>query len=256
VTGETRCRVCGLRQAEAIWGPDGRNPTFAVCACCGCTFGREDASPQSIRAYRAQWRSAGTSWADESKRPADWRIEDQLARLPRFTFRILPSLRGAGPGQVPFRFAGTNAFEGLAVEFTGIGGGEWVGNFQRAIGSKDAVLFAPLRTDQAIVVAGGMVYVVELDTHALVRSFGGAVNELFYLPSREHVIFGNGLWFECEDADGIVWKTPRLSWDGTEDVRLEGSFLRGKAFDVNDKAWCPFAVNIDNGEVEGGARAP
>jgi hypothetical protein len=256
VTGETRCRVCGLSQGEAIWGSDGQTPTFASCGCCGCTFGREDTSPQSIRAYRAQWRSAGAPWLDESRKPDDWRLEDQLARLPRFTFRLLPSLRGAGPAPVPFRFAGTSPFEGLVVEFSGIGGGEWVGNFQKAIGTKDAVLFAPLRTDQAIVVAGGMVYVVELDTHALVRSFGGAVGELFYLPDHERIIFGNGLWFECEGPEGLVWKTPRLAWDGTEDVHLDGPHLRGKAFDVNDKAWHPFSVRLEDGKVEGGAHPP
>jgi hypothetical protein len=256
MTGEMRCRICGLRQSEAIWDDDGQTPTFATCACCGCTFGRDDTSPDEIRAHRAQWRSAGAAWHDDAKRPPDWSLKDQLARLPRFTLRVLPGLRGAGPAPVPFRFAGTSPFEGLVVEFVGIGGGEWVGNFQRAIGTKDAVLFAPLRTDQAIVVSGGMGYVVELDTRTLVRSFGGALNELFYLPSREVVIYGNGLWFECEGPDGLVWKTPRLSWDGTEDVRLDGRFLRGSAFDVNDQAWHRFSVNIETGDVEGGAKPP
>ncbi len=256
MTGETRCRVCGLGQGDAIWDVDGQTATFVTCACCGCTFGRDDTSPEAIRAFRSQWRSTGEAWFDESQRPSDWRLRDQLARLPRFTFRVLPSLRGAGPAPVPFRFAGTTPFEGLVVEFVGIGGGEWVGNFQRAIGNKDAVLFAPLRTDQAIVVAGGMGYVVELDTRTLVRSFGGALNDVFYLPDRERVIFGNGLWFECEGASGLVWKTPRLSWDGTENVRLEGYLLRGSAFDVNDQCWHPFAVDIETGDVEGGAKPP
>ncbi len=256
MTGETRCRVCGLGQDVAIWGPDGRTPAAGACACCGCIFGQDDTSPQAIRAYRLEWRSAGAVWSDETKKPAGWRFEDQLARLPRFTFRLLPSLRGAGPAPVPFRFAGTTPFEGLAVELTAIGGGEWVGNFQRAIGTKDAVLFAPGRTDHVLVVAGGMGYVVELDSHALVRSFGGALNELFYLPERERIVFGNGLWFECEGPEGVVWRTPRLSWDGTEDVHLDGALLRGRAYDVNDQAWRPFAVDLETGEVEGGARAP
>lgn len=256
MTGETRCRVCGLRQSEPIWGPDGRTPTLLVCACCGCTFGREDASPQTIRAHRERWRSGGAAWLDPGSKPADWRIEEQLAGLPRFTLRVLPSLRGAGPASVPFRFAGTGPFEGLVVEFVGIGGGEWVGNFQRGIGAKDAVLFSPLRTDQAIVVAGGMGYVVELDTHALVRTFGGAVNDLFYLPEREVVIVGNGLWFECEGPSGILWRTQRVSWDGTQDVRLDRNVIRGSAFDVHDQGWHPFTVDIETGTVEGGAEPP
>jgi hypothetical protein len=256
MTGEMRCRVCGLRQSESIWGADGQTPSLLACACCGCTFGRDDASSQAVRALRERWRASGGAWVEPLKRPASWRVDEQLAALPRFALRILPSLRGAGPAWVPFRFAGTDPFEGLVVEFVGIGGGEWVGNFQRGIGSVDAVLFAPQRTDQAVVLAGGMGYVVELDTHALVRSFGGAVNDLFYLPNREVIIFGNGLWFECEGPAGTVWRTQRVSWDGTRDVRLDGLFVHGSAFDVNDHAWHPFVLNIESGEIEGGAHPP
>jgi hypothetical protein len=256
MAGETRCRVCGFPQGQAIWDDDGQTPSFATCACCGCTFGRDDTSPATIRAYRAEWRATGAAWFDAAQKPADWQLKDQLARLPRFTFRVLPSLRGAGPAPVPFRFAGRDPFDGFVVEFVGIGGGEWVGNFQRAIGTKDAVLFAPRRTDHVIVIAGGMGYVVEIESRTLVRTFGGAVNDLFYLPDRDAVIFGNGLWFECEGADGRIWKTPRLAWDGTKDVRLEGSLLSGNAFDAGEEAWRPFVVDIETGALEGGAKPP
>jgi hypothetical protein len=101
-----------------------------------------------------------------------------------------------------------------------------------------------------------MGYVVEVESRSLVRTFGGAVSELFFLPDREAVIYGNGLWFECEGADGLIWKTPRLAWDGTKDVRLEGSLLSGNAFDAGAEAWRPFVVDIDTGALEGGAKPP
>jgi hypothetical protein len=43
--GEMRCRVCGLRHDEAIWGVDGQSATFDICACCVCEHGYEDCSP-------------------------------------------------------------------------------------------------------------------------------------------------------------------------------------------------------------------
>ena len=243
-------------ESKAIVDDDGQTPTFATCACCGCTFGRDDTSPDEIRGASSPVAIGRRGLARRHEEAPGLEPQGSARATPAVHASSSPRLRGAGPAPVPFRFAGTTPFEGLVVRVVGIGGGNgWATSRERSA-AKDAVLFAPLRTNQAIVVAGGMGYVVELDTRTLVRSFGGAINELFYLPSREVVIYGNGLWFECEGPDGLVWKTPRLSWDGTEDVRLDGLFLRGRAFDVNDQAWHRFSVNIETGDVDGGAKPP
>jgi hypothetical protein len=256
--GEIRCRVCGLRHDEAIWDEDGQTPTFATCACCGCTFGREDRTPEEIRAHRDRWRLHGEAWFDESKKPEGWRIEEQILFIPRFTFRVLPGLQGAGPGPVSFTFAGSarQHAEGFVVEFMRITGGSWVGNFQRGIGTKSAAMPEPLRTDRAIVIAGGTGYLVELESRALVRTFGGAINDVLYLPSHEALIFGNGLWFECANPDGLRWKTQRISWDGMQGVRLEGERILGEAFDTAKGQWLPFDVDVVTGDVVGGADPP
>jgi hypothetical protein len=253
MTGETRCRVCGLRQDAPIWGSDGQSPTFETCACCGTTFGKDDTTPEAIRARREKWRAEGTQWADPTKKPEGWRLEEQIARVPRFLFRILPSLRGAGPGPVPFHFAGTGAHaDGFIVQFIGIRGGQWVGNFQRGIGTKDAVLPVPLHTDRALVIAGGMGYVVDLESRTLIRTFGGAVSELFNVPARDTLVLGNGLWFECEGPEGLVWRTRRISVDGMRDVWLEGERIHGLAFDLASESWLPFEVDVVTGAAFGG----
>jgi hypothetical protein len=76
------CRVCGLPQEDAPWGEDGRTPTYEICPCCGVEFGYEDARPESVRSYRAQWMGSGAQWFSPNDRPAVWELEEQLRNVP------------------------------------------------------------------------------------------------------------------------------------------------------------------------------
>jgi len=76
-----RCRVCGLRQDEPIWGVDGQKATFDICACCGCEFGYEDCLPEAVRSNREKWIESGGAWFDPTNRPADWTMAAQLSAL-------------------------------------------------------------------------------------------------------------------------------------------------------------------------------
>ncbi|MDB4993805.1 MAG: hypothetical protein JWM74_1237 [Myxococcaceae bacterium] len=251
--GEMHCRVCGLRQDEAIWGVDGQSATFDICACCGCEFGYEDCSIDGIRRHREKWISSGGSWFDPTKRPVGWTIEDQLSKVPDFYFRILPGLPGTGELPVQFNVTGTGArSEGFVVEFTCASGQKWVGNFQVGGYDKSAVLTVLGRRDHAMIIAEGQAYVVDPETRALVRAFGGQITDVVCVPDRETMIFGNGLWFECVGREGLRWRTRRISWDGMMAVSLEGERLHGNALDL-DNSWSPFDVNIDTGEVTGGS---
>jgi len=252
--GEMHCRVCGLRQDEAIWGVDGQGATFNICACCGCEFGYEDCLPDGVRRHREKWIASGGAWSDPIKRPAGWTIEGQLSKVPRFYFRTLPGLSGTGARPVQFSVMGTGGHsEGFVVEFTCANGQSWVGNFQGVRYGMSAVFTVPGRTDQAMVIAEGQAYAVEPETRTLVRTFGGQLAEVFYLPRREAMIFGNGQWFECVGPEGVLWSTRRTSWDGMLEVSMDGDRLHGRAFDVINDCWCPFEVDIETGEVTGGS---
>ncbi len=252
--GEMQCRVCGLRQDEAIWGLDGQTATFNFCACCGCEFGYDDTSPDEVRRRQGKWIATGATWFDPKKRPGDWTIEDQLSKVPRFYFRVLPGLPGTGELPVRFNFTGTGLYsEGFVVEFTCANGQKWVGNFQRGLHGESAVFTVLGRSDQAMVIAEGQAYVVEAETRALIRTFGGQIADVFYLPNRDTMIFGNGLWLECVGPNGLRWRTRRISWDGMMEVSLDGERLRGNAFNPLDDTWSPFDVDIDTGAVIGGS---
>lgn len=64
------------------WGPDGVDPTFNFCDCCGVEFGYQDATLSACRQSRRRWIEAGTTWADASTRPEGWSARAQLAGLP------------------------------------------------------------------------------------------------------------------------------------------------------------------------------
>ncbi len=250
------CRVCGFPQDEPIWGHDGQSPTYGICACCGCEFGYEDCLPEAIGRHRDEWLASGV-WFNATKRPENWNKEDQLRKLARFHFRVLPGLPGTGSPPVPFNLTGTPIHsEGFVVEFTGATGKTWVGNFRVGLGGASGVMVVLGRTDQALVLARGQAYVVEPETCALVRTCGGQITEAFVMPDREAIVLGNGLWFECLAPNGLRWRTRRISWDGMVKVSLCGETLGGQAFNPVGDTWMPFEVDIDTGDVRGGSYPP
>lgn len=76
------CRVCGFDLGEDFpWGPDGRTCSFNICPCCGVEFGYEDATPEGILKFRAEWFATGGLFRDKSQRPPGWSRVMQLQRI-------------------------------------------------------------------------------------------------------------------------------------------------------------------------------
>lgn len=76
-----KCRVCGLEQAAPQYGPDGQEPSFDFCDCCGVEFGYGDMTLKGIQNHRNAWRAEGWNWHDPSKKPKTWSIEEQLKQV-------------------------------------------------------------------------------------------------------------------------------------------------------------------------------
>jgi hypothetical protein len=254
--GEYRCRVCGLAQADPIWGSDGQCPTFEICACCGCEFGYQDCTPEGIQRHRSRWFDGGGAWLTPSEMPSDWSRPAQQSVVPQFYLRVLAGLPGTGPEPLQFSDGGRTHAEGFVVELTLASGDKWVGNFQPGIANASLALSDPNDPKHALIVSGGQAYVLEPETRKLVRSFGGGITDVLLVPNAAALIVGNGLWFERVEGGETVWQTRRISWDGMMDVRVDGEVLRGHAYDPIADEWTPFRVDIQTGEVTGGAYPP
>jgi hypothetical protein len=57
-------------------------------------------------------------------------------------------------------------------------------------------------------------------------------------------------------ADGTIWHTPRLSWDGLRAVRVVDSVVMGEGWDASKSAYVPFEVDVTTGSSTGGAGPP
>jgi len=57
-------------------------------------------------------------------------------------------------------------------------------------------------------------------------------------------------------ADGTMWRTPRLSWDGLRSVRIVNSTVLGEGWDASKSAYVPFEVDVTTGASTGGAAPP
>lgn len=167
-------------------------------------------------------------------------------------FRRLSGLPPYGPRAttVPPGW-GHGAREGAVVEFRGSDGSVWVGNFEPGFTGLDDVVAHPNGVD-VLVVAGGRLFQVKPDSHDTV-CVASAVTEMWPLADPPRLLFNNqGLAFFCIGWNGLVWATPRISWDGFRNLRLDGEVLEGEAWSPDGDRWSPFSVSVADGAVVGG----
>nr|WP_078970913.1 hypothetical protein [Streptomyces chattanoogensis] len=77
---ESVCRVCGYDDGDLFW--EGGWPTAIICPCCGNESDVSDDSVRGIREYRGYWVGCGAGWTYPSKRPVDWDLLEQVAKIP------------------------------------------------------------------------------------------------------------------------------------------------------------------------------
>ena len=73
------------------------------------------------------------------------------------------------------------------------------------------------------------------------------------VPSLGIILVENGTEISVCDATGVLWKTDRISWDGFEQLAVEGDVLRGMSWSAPGQDWREFALNLRTRAVAGGA---
>jgi hypothetical protein len=169
------------------------------------------------------------------------------------TFAVLPGLPPYGDPAISFpsSFGGR---EGLVVEFTPQTGSVWVGNFAEGIGGYTGVHAHP-NGIEVVVFSEGNCYVVDPETGSVREDdVPGVIAQVWLVRNPDGFILDRqGLAFERLSAEGIVWHSRRLSWDGFRNVTIENQLITGEAWSPVRDAWMPFTVDIRTGESEGGA---
>lgn len=77
------CPVCGFSELlEPPYDNEGGSPSYEICPCCGFEYGFHDMSEGiSFEQYRDNWIKSGGSWKDNSKRPSEWSLSEQLLNI-------------------------------------------------------------------------------------------------------------------------------------------------------------------------------
>lgn len=145
-----------------------------------------------------------------------------------------------------------NVRGGLLVRFHPRAHSSWTGLFARGpLGGETTLLPASGEMD-VLVVNNGQAIVVD--------SRNG--NESFKIPLAgiQGVLKSNGeivvCWNQTDvvavDKSGPRWSIVSLSWDGFEEMQLQGGRLVGLAWDAPSQQWCEFDVDAMSGVVAGG----
>jgi hypothetical protein len=141
--------------------------------------------------------------------------------------------------------------EGLVVEFTGIDGTSWVGNFRPGLGGLDAVRWHP-NGSQVLVASAGALWCVDPDCR-VAKEIAPDVFNTWELENGDLLIDDQGLAFVRLGRSGVVWHTQRISWDGFQNVHLEAKQVSGEAWSPIEDQWLPFCVDLETGRVDGGS---
>jgi len=168
-------------------------------------------------------------------------------------FRELPGLPAYGPMPLQFSSTGQGMHrEGFVVEFLPGREDKWVGNFQLGLTGYRAVVAHP-DGRCFIVISGGEAYVVDPRAKKVEEVFGGQIEFVALVSEIDALVFGNGLWFDIVRPDGCRATTRRISWDGMTEIAINGSRLRGQAYDPLSESSVPFEVNLLDATHTGGS---
>ena len=143
--------------------------------------------------------------------------------------------------------------EGYVIRFFKSDSSSWVANFQP--GATDLNQYFEYPTiRRVIVIAGGSGYIMSTESTEPIITFGDYINEILQLEDNSFIGCGN-----CElihfNETGIIWKSPRISWDDIKDLSIAGNIITGLSYDPLDSniPWKPFTLNLENYNITGGS---
>jgi hypothetical protein len=166
---------------------------------------------------------------------------EALVEYPNGNFRHLcfdagPSARGHG--DVLIRAGGSSG---------------WIGQFRRGSGDLDRGLSTP-SPDHVCVIAGGIAYWVDVSRptqYTVLPPF--PVQDVRAAPERDIMIFVDFTRIYAYGNRGHLWTSPRISSDGIKIGHVDADQVDGVAWDAAIEREVAFSVDLETGELSGGA---
>lgn len=77
-----KCVVCGYDGLDFPQYLEHGEPNFSICPCCGWESGFDDLDRGlTFEEYRKGWIKEGAEWLNIDKKPDNWDLKRQLARI-------------------------------------------------------------------------------------------------------------------------------------------------------------------------------
>ncbi len=166
-------------------------------------------------------------------------------------FRVLPGLPGDGPWPIGFSPNGRGHYrEGYVIQFQSSPSASWVGNFQGGFGSLNAIVEHSY-TGYVLVTSRGQGYLVDPNSQELIRLLAPDIALVIPIETRNEILVATYTRLEVIDPEGLIWNSPRVSWDGIKDLRVSGSSVTGEAWSPVNDSWSAFRLDLNSRVVEG-----
>lgn len=76
------CPVCGYSKLAEPPYDSNNIASSEICPSCGFEFGYDDFDlGETFESYRKKWVEKGANWFDNSKKPINWKLQDQLDNI-------------------------------------------------------------------------------------------------------------------------------------------------------------------------------
>jgi hypothetical protein len=175
------------------------------------------------------------------------------------SFEILDGLPTTGHIHNSFSHSGKGTHsEGLVVRFYPEGKKEWVGNFISGIGGWDGAVEIPWNQCVAVV-SSGEGYIVDPSEKKLIYTFGGMITGIIDDKNLKGIVLIDliRLWI-LKPGDTEFKKTERISWDGLQNVHLDGRIIKGEAYTElgKENGFTTFAYDLDKERLIEGCTIP
>ena len=177
-----------------------------------------------------------------------------------FEFELLSELRSSHTKRLFYPGAiESGGHDGLNVHVIPHAGDGWIGTFAFGRFGPNAItgVCTTPNPTKLCVIAEGQAYIVDV-VHPQACDSLRIIPVLAVRSSAKHglLIFANHTELLAVGADGIAWRTARLSWDSMKLTSMNDDELCGVFWDIQSESEQGFTVDLATGRHTGGASVP
>jgi hypothetical protein len=150
---------------------------------------------------------------------------------------------------------GNKAFSsiGFKIQFFPDDESPWVANL--GMGSAKLSGLYLLQSPNVLAVAGGQACIIDTAARRVITELGYGHYDGLVQDSDGTIILANFTHLTVVSPGGTFWNSPRISFDGIKDLKINDHVVTGLSYDPTNRnrEWVEFYVDLTNRTVKGGS---